>query len=106
MNPVAQAIADCRSLTARMLDAAEQEDWQAVTELDARRRPCFDGLDVASLPLDALEVVLGEFRALMAMDGRLRALAAGARQAALGAVRQARSRRQGRARYRDFALRG
>jgi hypothetical protein len=106
MEPVAQAIAECRALTVRMLEAAEGGAWGTVAELDAQRRPCFEGTDVAALPVESLERVLGEFRALMAMDGRLRDLAAGARQSALGELRQVRGRQQGRARYHELAVRG
>lgn len=106
MNAFAQAIDSCRDLTSRMIDAARGGDWDTVSSLDQQRRPCFAGLDVASLDMGDLEKSLDGFRALMAMDGQLRSMAESARSQAIGELRQARGRQRATARYHDQAVRG
>lgn len=100
-----QAIEACTALTGRMLSAAGAGEWSAVTELDAARRPCFQDLDFDGLEEAQLLPLLEGLRALVAMDGRLSALAAQARSSALDDVRSVRGRARGSASYQALAAR-
>jgi len=94
-----QAIDACTDLTRRMLAAAEAGEWRTVAELDAERRPCFEGVDLAALDDGELAPILECLRALVAMDGRLSAWADEARQGALEDLRRARGRARGSKHY-------
>lgn len=97
-----QAIDACAELTGRMLAAAEAGEWETVAELDAVRRPCFQGVDLAVLDDADLAPTLERLRALVAMDGRLSRQAGEARQQALEALRRARGQARGSKRYEQL----
>jgi len=97
-----RAIQACADITSRMLAAAEAGDWGTVAELDAERRPCFEGVDLMALDDAELRPMLEGLRALVAMDGRLSAWADEARQGALEDLRRARGRARGSKRYEQL----
>lgn len=100
-----RAIDDCTRLTEAMVQAARQGDWERVERLDAERRPCFSQVVFDEVAAGDLDSIVDRFRALVAMDGRLSALADDERSRALSALRSSRGKARGSATYRELASR-